>query len=183
MMDEVRENGGTIHVNELERELGIPVVPISASKNEGIGELVEHALHVAKFREHPGRMDFCTPSSDGSGAVHRCIHAVAHLIEDHAAAAKIPLKFAATKLVEGDKLIEDALKLDGNEKEMIEHVLVQLEDESGMEPMAALADMRFRFIESICEKTVVKPKESRERARSRKIDRILTGKYLSLIHI
>ncbi len=180
MMDEVRENGGTIHVNELERELGIPVVPISASKNEGIGELVEHALHVAKFREHPGRMDFCTPSSDGSGAVHRCIHAVAHLIEDHAAAAKIPLKFAATKLVEGDKLIEDALKLDGNEKEMIEHVLVQLEDESGMEPMAALADMRFRFIESICEKTVVKPKESRERARSRKIDRILTGKYTAI---
>lgn len=181
MMDEVRENGGTILINEMENALGIPVVPISAAKNEGIAELIDHAIHVARYKECPGRMDFCSPDGDnGEGAVHRCIHAVIHLIEDHAAKAKIPVRFAATKLVEGDKLILDALRLDQNEKEMLEHMIVQMEEESGTDRKAALADMRFRFIEKVCGNTVVKPTESREHARSVKADKILTGKYTAL---
>ncbi len=180
MMDEVRENGGTIHVNELEKRLGIPVVPISASKNEGIGELIEHAIQVAKFREYPGRLDFCEAQDKEIGAVHRCIHAVVHLIEDHAKRAGIPVRFAATKLVEGDQPIADALKLDQNEQETLEHMILQMEEESGADRMAALADMRFRFIENLCADTVVKPRQSRERLRSQKIDRILTGKYTAI---
>lgn len=181
MMDEVKENGGTILINEMENALGIPVVPISAAKNEGIAELIEHAIHVARYKECPGRMDFCdADGSDGEGAVHRCIHAVIHLIEDHAKKARIPVRFAATKLVEGDELILEALKLDANEKEMLEHIILQMEDESGKDSKAALADMRFRFIEGVCERTVVKPQESREHARSARVDKILTGKYTAL---
>jgi ferrous iron transport protein B len=180
MMDEVRENGGTIRVNQLEAQLGIPVVPISAAKNEGIHELVEHALHVAKYRECPGRLDFCDADGEDQGAVHRCIHAVIHLIEDHAKKAKIPVRFAATKLVEGDEPILNSLKLDTNEKEMLEHIIVQMEEESGKDRMAALADMRFSFIEKLCRETVVKPAQSRERVRSERIDRILTGKYTAI---
>ncbi len=181
MMDEVKENGGTILINEMENALGIPVVPISAAKNEGIAELIEHAIHVARYKECPGRMDFCDADGpDGEGAVHRCIHAVIHLIEDHAKKARIPVRFAATKLVEGDELILNALKLDANEKEMLEHIIMQMEDESGKDSKAALADMRFRFIESVCERTVVKPQESREHARSARVDKILTGKYTAL---
>lgn len=180
MMDEVSANGGTIHVNELEEQLGIPVIPISAAKNEGIGELIEHAVHVAKYREYPGRTDFCDADGKDSGAVHRCIHATIHLIEDHAKRAKIPVRFAATKLMEGDTLILDALKLDSNEKEMLEHIIVQMEEESGQDRMAALADMRFRFIENLCDATVVKPNESKEHIRSEKIDRILTGKFTAI---
>ena len=180
MMDEVTANGGTIHVNELEAQLGIPVVPISAAKNEGIGELVEHAIHVARYREHPGRLDFCDENGRDNGAVHRCIHATIHLIEDHAKRAGIPVRFAATKLMEGDSLILGQLGLDENEKEMLEHIIVQMEDESGSDRMAALADMRFRFIENLCDETVVKPNESKEHIRSEKIDRILTGKYTAI---
>lgn len=180
MMDEVRQNGGTILVNNLEEMLGIPVVPISAVKNEGIGELVEHALHVAKYRERPGRMDFCDEFGIDHGAVHRCIHAVSHLIEDHARRARIPKRFAATKLLENDKLTQEALLLDENEKEILEHIIVQMEEESGMDREAALADMRFRFIEHICESTVVKPRESKEYKRSTSIDRILTGKHTAI---
>ncbi|MCI6020952.1 MAG: ferrous iron transport protein B [[Bacteroides] pectinophilus] len=180
MMDEVTANGGTIHVNELEAQLGIPVVPISAAKNEGIGELVEHAIHVARYREHPGRLDFCDENGRDNGAVHRCIHATIHLIEDHAKRAGIPVRFAATKLMEGDSLILGQLGLDENEKKMLEHIIVQMEDESGSDRMAALADMRFRFIENLCDETVVKPNESKEHIRSEKIDRILTGKYTAI---
>lgn len=180
MMDEVRVNGGTININELESELGIPVIPISAAKNEGINELVDHALHVARYRECPGRMDFCEPDGEDGGAVHRCIHAIIHLVEDHAKKYKIPIRFAATKLVEGDKLILDALKLDENEIEMLEHIITQMEEESGKDRESALADMRFRFIENICAKTVVKPTESKEHLRSQKIDKILTGKYTAI---
>ncbi|MFR9208170.1 MAG: ferrous iron transport protein B, partial [Lachnospiraceae bacterium] len=179
MMDEVRENGGTIHVNELEAQLGIPVIPISASKNEGIDELIEHAIHVAKYREHPGRMDFCGAEGENS-AVHRCIHAVSHLIEDHAKRCKIPTRFAATKLIEGDEKILEELKLDENERQTLEHIIRQLEEEGKKDRMAALADMRFNFITSLCEKTVVKPSESKERIRSEKIDKILTGKYTAI---
>ena len=179
MMDEVRENGGTIHVNELEAQLGIPVIPISASKNEGIDELIEHAIHVAKYREHPGRMDFCGAEGENS-AVHRCIHAVSHLIEDHAKRCKIPTRFAATKLIEGDEKIVEELKLDENERQTLEHIILQLEEEGKKDRMAALADMRFNFITSLCEKTVVKPSESKERIRSEKIDKILTGKYTAI---
>lgn len=179
MMDEVRENGGTIHVNELEAQLGIPVIPISASKNEGIDELIEHAIHVAKYREHPGRMDFCGAEGENS-AVHRCIHAVSHLIEDHAKRCKIPTRFAATKLIEGDEKILEELKLDENERQTLEHIILQLEEEGKKDRMAALADMRFNFITSLCEKTVVKPSESKERIRSEKIDKILTGKYTAI---
>lgn len=177
MMDEVRDNGGTIDINLLESTLGIPVVPISAAKNEGIDELVEHAVHVARYRERPGRMDFC--GADG-GAMHRCIHSIMHLIEDHTHKYKIPTRFAASKLVEGDQLVEDALHLDQNEREMIEHIICQMEAESGMDRQAALANMRFTFIHKVCAATVVKPHESKEHIRSQKIDRIVTGKYTAL---
>lgn len=181
MMDEVRENGGTIKINRLEDTLGIPVVPISAAKSEGIGELIEHAVHVARYDECPGRLDFCdAEGEDGQAAVHRCIHAVVHLIEDHAAAAKIPARFAATKLVEGDKIILKELKLDLNEEEMLEHIIKEMEEECGKDREAALADMRFNFIEKVCESTVVKPVESKAHARSVKADKILTGKYTAI---
>lgn len=180
MMDEVRENGGTIRVNELEAALGIPVIPISASKNEGIDELVDHALHVARYRERPGRLDFCDAEGKDHGAMHRCIHAIIHLIEDHAVKYKVPRRFAATKLVEGDQLILDMLHLDENETETLEHIITQMEEESGKDRMAALADTRFQFIESLCNETVVKPNESREHLRSLKMDRLLTGKYTAV---
>jgi len=179
MMDEVRSNGGTIRINEMEAMLGIPVVPISAAKNEGVDELVDHALHVAKYQERPGRMDFCGEDDHG-GAVHRCIHGILHLIEDHAKAAGIPVRFAATKLVEGDKRIEEALHLDQNEKEMIEHIIVQMEQERGLDRAAAIADMRFHFIHQLVDQTVVKPHQSKEQMRSNQIDRILTGKYTAI---
>ena len=180
MMDEVLNNGGTIQVNRLEELLGIPVVPISAAKNEGIEELVRHALHVAKYREQPGRRDFCEPYGRDGGAVHRCIHGIEHLIDDHAAAAGIPLRFAATKLVEGDPLILKALQLDPNEQDAIEHIVTQMEQECGKERQAALADMRFSFIEKVCDATVVKPRESKEHARSAKIDQVLTGRWTAI---
>ena len=180
MMDEVRANGGTIMVNELEELLGVPVVPISAAKNEGIDELVEHALHVARHREVPGRIDFCDATDGKDGAVHRCIHAAAHLIEDHAQRAGLPLRFSATKLVEGDQLIEAALQLDENETELLGHTIAELENETGLDREAALADMRFTFIERLCDKTVVRPGESREHKRSVAMDKILTGKYTAL---
>ncbi len=179
MMDEVRENGGTIRVNEMEAMLGIPVIPISAAKNEGIGELIDHAIHVAQYQEKPGRTDFCDPQ-DHDGAVHRCLHGIMHLIEDHAAKAGIPIRFAAGKLAEGDQRILERLKLDQNEREMLEHIICQMEEERGMDRAAAIADMRFSFIQQICEETVVKPKESKEHARSVKIDKILTGKYTAI---
>lgn len=180
MMDEVRDNGGTIDINLLESTLGIPVVPISAAKNEGIDELVEHAVHVARYRERPGRMDFCDADGADGGAMHRCIHSIMHLIEDHTHKYKIPTRFAASKLVEGDQLVEDALHLDQNEREMIEHIICQMEAESGMDRQAALANMRFTFIHKVCAATVVKPHESKEHIRSQKIDRIVTGKYTAL---
>ena len=180
MMDEVRANGGTSMVNELEELLGVPVVPISAAKNEGIDELVEHALHVARHRETPGRIDFCDAADGKDGAVHRCIHAVTHLIEDHAQRAGLPLRFSATKLVEGDRLIEQALQLDENETELLGHTIAELENETGLDREAALADMRFTFIERLCDKTVVRPGESREHKRSVAIDKVLTGKYTAL---
>lgn len=183
MMDEVRANGGTIMVNQLEEMLGIPVVPISAAKNEGIDELIEHAIHVARYRELPGRIDFCTAGSDPTdpkGAVHRCIHSVGHLIEDHAAAAGLPLRFAATKLVEGDALIEKALQLNPNETDILGHAIAEMETVTGLDREAALADMRFTFIEKLCSATVVKPGESLEHKRSVAIDKILTGKYTAL---
>lgn len=181
MMDEVRENGGTIKINQLENTLGIPVIPISASKNEGIHELIAHAVHVARFDECPGRLDFCDPQgANGQAAVHRGIHAVVHLIEDHAQQAGIPVQFAATKLMEGDSLVLASLKLDENEKEMLEHIICEMEAECGMDREAALADMRFHFIEKVCEQTVVKPVESRAHARSVTADRLLTGKYTAI---
>ena len=179
MMDEVRGNGGTININEMEAMLGIPVVPISAAKNEGVDELVDHAIHVAKYQERPGRMDFCGEDDHG-GAVHRCIHGIIHLIEDHARAAGIPVRFAATKLVEGDPRIEEALKLDQNEKEMIEHIILQMEQERGLDRAAAIADMRFHFIHQLVNQTVVKPHQSKEQLRSARIDRFLTGKYTAI---
>ena len=179
MMDEVRGNGGTIKINEMERLLGIPVIPISASKNEGVDELIRHAIHVAYYQEKPGRQDFCSPSEHG-GAVHRAIHSIMHLIEDHAEKAEIPLRFAASKIIEGDRMVEDALGLDENEKEGIEHIIVQMEEERGLDRAAAIAEMRFSFIEDLSERTVVKPRESKEHMRSRKIDRILTGKYTAI---
>ena len=180
MMDEVRENGGTIMINRLEEKLGIPVVPISAGKNEGIDELIEHAVEVAKYRERPGRMDFCSEDGADKGAVHRCIHGIIHLIKDHAEQAGIPVRFAATKLVEGDKLIEEALKLDSNECEMMEHIISQMEEEAGTDRHAALADMRFEFISKLCEDTVVRPRESKEHIRSRRIDKVLTGRFTAI---
>ena len=179
MMDEMRGNGGTVRINKMEAMLGIPVVPISAAKNEGVDELVDHALHVAKYQERPGRMDFCSEEDHG-GTVHRCIHGIIHLIEDHAEAAGIPVRFAATKLVEGDQRIEAALKLDQNEKEMIEHIIVQMEQERGLDRAAAIADMRFHFIHQLVEQTVVKPRQSKEQLRSAQIDRFLTGRYTAI---
>ena len=179
MMDEMRGNGGTVRINKMEAMLGIPVIPISAAKNEGVDELVDHAIHVAKYQERPGRMDFCGEDDHG-GAVHRCIHGILHLIEDHAKAAGIPVRFAATKLVEGDPRIEEALKLDPNEKEMIEHIIVQMEQERGLDRAAAIADMRFSFIQELVAQTVVKPHESKEQLRSNRIDKFLTGKYTAI---
>lgn len=179
MMDEVTGNHGSIDVNTIEGMLGVPVIPISAAKNEGVDELVKHALHIAKYQERPLRQDFCDKHDHG-GAVHRCIHAVEHLIEDHAESADIPVRFAATKAIEGDHLIIEKLKLDQNETETLLHIVKQMETERGLDRSAAIADMRFDFIEKLCEQTVVKPKESKERIRSEKIDRILTGKYTGI---
>ena len=180
MMDEVAANGGTIDVNALEAALGIPVVPISAARGDGISELVDHVLTVARGQERPGRIDFCAADGADGGALHRCIHAVAHLVADHAEAAHVPVRFAATKLIEGDRLVADALALDANELEAIEHIISQMEGESGRDRMAALADMRFSFIEGVCAGCVVHPRESREHARSVAVDRVLTGKYTAL---
>lgn len=181
MMDEVRANGGTIMVNELESMLGVPVIPISAAKSEGIEELIEHAMHVAMHRERPGRMDFCdAEGGDDDGAVHRCIHAIIHLIDDHASRNKIPVRFAATKLVEGDPIILEGLHLEENEKETLEHIIVQMEEESKKERNAALADMRFGFIEKVCNATVVRPHESKEHLRSLAMDKVLTGKFTAI---
>ena len=180
MMDEVRENGGTIDVNKLEEVLGIPVVPISAAKNEGIDELISHAVHVAKYRERPGRNDFCEPDGADGGALHRALHSIMHLIEDHTHLHKIPTRFAASKLIEGDERILEKLQLDQNEKETLEHIISQMENEGKIDRKAALANMRFTFIKKVCDATVVKPKESKEHIRSRKIDKILTGKFTAL---
>lgn len=179
MMDEVRENGGSILVNRMEEMLGIPVVPISAAKNEGIDELIEHAIHVARFQEKPVDMDYCDAADDG-GAVHRCLHAIMHLIEDHAARANIPVRFAAAKLVENDSLVLAKLDLDENEKETLEHIVRQMEAERGLDRAAAIAHMRFDFIEKVCGETVIRPHESKERIRSARIDRVLTGKYTAI---
>ncbi len=179
MMDEVRNNGGSIHINEMEEALGIPVVPISAAKNEGVHELVEHALHVARFQEKPGRTDFCDRNANG-GAVHRCLHSIMHLIADHAEEAGIPTRFAAGKLAEGDQLVLDALKLSQNEKETLEHILLQMEEERGLDRAAAIADMRFRFIHDLCDRTVLRPGMSKEQQRSRKLDKILTGQFTAI---
>jgi len=179
MMDEVRANGGTIDVNKMEDLLGIPVVPISAAKDEGIHELVHHAIHVASYQEKPGRTDFCSSDKNG-GAVHRCIHGIMHLIEDHAQDANIPVRFAANKLIEGDQLVEDALKLTQNEKDALEHIIVQMEEERGLDRAAAIADMRFSFIFDLCKQCVVKPKESKEHKFSQKIDKVLTGKWTAI---
>lgn len=180
MMDEVTANGGSVDVNMLEESLGIPVVPISAAKNEGVDELIEHAMHVAVYRERPGRMDFCDANGEDGGAIHRCIHSIMHLIDDHAHNNKVPIRFAAGKLIEGDEDVIARLHLEENEKEMIEHIILQMEKESGMDREAALAKMRFTFIDKICKAAVVRPQESRERARSRKIDKLLTGKYTAI---
>ena len=179
MMDEVRNNGGTILVNEMEQILGLPVVPISAAKNEGVNELVDHAIHIAKYQEEPVRQDFCDKDDNG-GAVHRCLHSIMHLIEDHAQNAAIPVRFAASKLIEGDDIVLNALQLSQNEKETLEHLIVQMEEERGLDRAAAMAEMRFTFIKRLCSKTVIKPKESKEYQRSRRIDRILTGKWTAI---
>ena len=179
MMDEVVGNSGSIDINGMENMLGIPVIPISAAKNEGVDELIRHALHIAEYQEKPERTDYCD-ENDFGGAVHRCIHAVIHLIEDHAKRADIPVRFAASKIIEGDPLILKLLQLDENEKEMLEHIVLQMETERGLDRSAAIADMRFTFIEKICEANVVKPKASKERIRSQKIDKILTGKYTAI---
>ena len=179
MMDEVRANGGSVMINKMEEMLGIPVIPISASKNEGIDELISHAVHVAKYQECPRKMDLCDVNDDG-GAVHRCLHAIMHLIEDHAKRADIPLRFAASKLAEGDPLILKSLHLDQNEQETLEHILCQMEKERGLDRSAAIAHMRFDFIGKVCDASVVRPKESKEHLRSVQIDRILTGKYTAI---
>ena len=179
MMDEVRENGGSIRINQLESMLGIPVIPISAIKNQGVDELIEHAVHVARYQERPGRQDFCDPEDHG-GSVHRCLHGIMHLIEDHAEYAGIPVRFAAAKVAEGDAEMEKSLHLEQNETEMIEHIVSQMEEERGIDRAAAIADMRFDFIQRICRQTVVKPAESKERIRSRRIDAVLTGKYTAI---
>lgn len=181
MMDEVQENGGTIKINILEESLGIPVIPISASKNQGIDELIEHAIHVAHYHECPGRLDFCDENASlEQAAIHRCIHAIIHLITDHANNAGIPVRFAATKLIEGDSLILEALKLNYNEKSLLQHIISEMENETEKDRDAALADLRFNFIERICSNTVVKPLESKEHIRSIKIDTVLTGKYTAI---
>ena len=179
MMDEVRENGGAIRVNEMEQLLGIPVIPISAVKGEGIGELTDHAIHVARHQERPGRQDFCDPL-EHDGAVHRCLHAIMHLIEDHARRSGLPKRFAASKLAEGDRTVLELLRLDDNEQQTLEHIICQMEEESGLDRAAAMADMRYRFIETVCREAVVKPRESKGHARSRRLDRILTGKYTAI---
>ena len=179
MMDEMRGNGGSVKINEMEALLGIPVVPISASKNEGVDELINHALHVAKYQESPGKKDFCDETEHG-GAVHRCLHGIMHLIEDHAKRADIPVRFAANKIIEGDQRVIDALDLSQNEKEMIEHIIIQMEEERGLDRSAAIADMRFTFIDKLVRETVVKPEVSKERERSEKIDKILTGKFTAI---
>lgn len=179
MMDELIGNHGFVDINALESALGVPVIPISAAKNEGVNELIKHAIHIAKYQELPKRIDFCDENDHG-GALHRCIHGVSHLIEDHATKADIPLRFAATKLIEKDRLVIDKLKLDENELETLDHIIKQMEKERGLDASAAIADMRFEFIERLCENTVVKPTESKERVRSEKIDRILTGKYTAI---
>ena len=179
MMDEVSGNGGSVDINEMEMLLGVPVVPISAAKNQGVDELVQHAIHVAHYRERPLRQDFCDENDHG-GAVHRCLHAVIHLIEDHAGRAGLPVRFAASKLIEGDPLIEDQLQLDENETEMLRHIILQMESERGLDHSAAIADMRFDFIGRVCVSSVTKPRESREHLRSQKLDRILTGRYTAI---
>ncbi len=179
MMDEVEGNGGIVYINEMEQELGIPVVPISASKNQGVDELVKHAIHIAKYKEKPGRTDFCDKDESG-GAVHRALHSIMHLIEDHAIAVGIPVRFAASKLVEGDHLILEILNLTDNEKETLEHIILQMESERGLDRSAAIADMRFSFIKKLCKKTVRKPKVSKEHLRSSRIDKVLTGKYTAM---
>ena len=179
MMDEVRNNGGSILMNEMEQILGLPVVPISAAKNEGVSELVDHAIHIAKYQEAPVRQDFCDKDDHG-GAVHRCLHSIMHLIEDHAQRADIPVRFAASKLIEGDDIVLEALQLSQNEKETLEHLIVQMEEERGLDRAAAMAEMRFTFIKRLCNKTVVKPKESKEYQRSRRIDKVLTGKWTAI---
>ena len=179
MMDEVNANGGSIDINKMEEKIGVPVVPISAAKNQGVEELVRHAIHIARYQEKPGRQDFCDENEFG-GAVHRCIHAVYHIVEDHAREADIPVRFAATKLIEGDPLILERLGLDQNEKETLEHLILQMEKERGLDRSAAIADMRFNFIERVCESTVVKPVESKERLRSERMDKVLTGKYTAI---
>ena len=179
MMDEVMNNNGAIDINGMEALLGVPVIPISAAKNEGVRELIEHAVHIAKYQERPQKQDFCSKDDHG-GAIHRAIHAVESIIEDHTERAGLPLRFSATKVIEGDSLILEQLQLDQNEMDMIEHIVVQMEKEGGMDRSAAIADMRFDFIEYVCERTVKKPKESKERLRSEKIDRILTGKWTAI---
>lgn len=179
MMDEVNANGGSIDINKMEEKIGVPVVPISAAKNQGVEELVRHAIHIARYQEKPGRQDFCDENEFG-GAVHRCIHAVCHIVEDHAREADIPVRFAATKLIEGDPLILERLGLDQNEKETLEHLILQMEKERGLDRSAAIADMRFNFIERVCESTVVKPVESKERLRNERMDKVLTGKYTAI---
>lgn len=179
MMDEVRNNGGTIHINQMEQMLGIPVVPISAMKNEGVDEVVRHAIHVARYQEGPARRDFCCPTEHG-GAVHRCMHAIMHFIEDHAHAANLPVRFAASKLIEGDKYVTEALRLTQNEQETIEHIICQMEEERGLDRRAAIADMRFRYILKVCRQAVVHPEESKEQRRSRRIDKVLTGRYTAI---
>ena len=179
MMDELRGNGGTVDVNAMEKMLGVPVVPISAAKNEGVDELIRHAVHIAKYQEKPVRYDYCSPEDNG-GAVHRAFHAVSHLIEDHAKREGLPFRFAAAKLLEGDTTIAAQLKLEQNEKEMLEHIIVQMENERGLDQSAAMAEMRFSFIQKVCDACVIKPHESKEHARSRRIDDILTGKYTAI---
>ena len=179
MMDEMTGNGGSVDVNAMETMLGVPVVPISAARNQGVHELVDHAIHIAKYREKPQRQDFCD-ENDRGGAVHRCLHAVIHLIRDHAEAAGLPVRFAACKAIEGDALIIDQLRLDENERETLEHITLQMEKERGLDRSAAIADMRFSFITKVCASCVKKPGESREHTRSRKIDRVLTGKYTAI---
>ncbi|MBR1822248.1 MAG: ferrous iron transport protein B [Clostridia bacterium] len=179
MMDEVSGNGGSIDINGMEAALGVPVVPISAAKNQGVDELVNHAMHIAYYQEKPLRQDFCD-ASDNGGAVHRCLHAVVHLIEDHAEAAGLPVRFAASKIIEGDALILEQLALDENERETLEHIVLQMENERGLDRSAAIADMRFSFIQRVCDRCVIHPKESKEHLRSQRIDKILTGKYTAL---
>ncbi|MBR4342673.1 MAG: ferrous iron transport protein B [Lachnospiraceae bacterium] len=179
MMDEMRNNGGSVRINDMEALLGIPVVPISAAKNEGVDELIKHAIHVAKYQEVPGKQDFCDENDNG-GAVHRCIHGIMQLIDDHAKRAEIPVRFAANKIIEGDANVIEALDLSQNEKEMVEHIIIQMEEERGIDRAAAMADMRFSFIEKLIKASVIKPRESRERVRSEKIDRILTGRFTAI---